>query len=213
MNIGACLLGNSGELGRYGVLAGGRSRPTQHAILAVWTGVQCQTVRSPDNAHRLDRRLLAIKGDVRLQAHLAVPQGKAIHRVADESEQAAVEHHHAGAVQRANQRQCVNRVTQDGPLGCFVEQPPHHHAGMIPITHDHLRNLAIETLGHLRRRLEQPTGVALLVSHQAQLIAQVKLVARRHGQKKRIALKPIALDKSRSRRARSRSCGQCCPIG
>ena len=75
----------------------------------------------------------------------------------------------------------VDGVPEDRPVGRLVQQPPHHDARMVPIAQDHLRDLAVESLGHLRRRLQEPAGKGLLVDHQPNLVAQVELIAGRHG--------------------------------
>ena len=126
--------------------------------------------------------LRAVVGDVRFLASVAVPHRNARHGGAatDEAEQTAVEHHDARVIQAPDQGQHVERMAEDRPVARLVQQPPHHDARMIPIAQDHLRDRPVESLTHLRRRLQEPAGKALLVDHQSQFVAQIELVTGGH---------------------------------
>ena len=69
--------------------------------------------------------------------------------------------------------------SRTGPLPRFVEHAPDHYARMVAVALDHRRGRSIEPLGQLRRRLHQPTGVVLLIDQQADLVAQIELIAAR----------------------------------
>ncbi len=102
-------------------------------------------------------------------------------RLVAQIESPAVEHHDAAVVQRAHQRQGGDGMLKDGSLAGFVQQAPHRNAGVIAVALDHRRRGVVESLGHLRRIFEAPTGEVLFVHHQADLVAHFELIARRHA--------------------------------
>ena len=98
--------------------------------------------------------------------------------------QTAVEHRYTGLVQRVDQRQHGHRMTKDRPIAGLVQQPPHHHAGMISVAADHAADRRVEPFRHLRRILPQPIGRRLIVNQETDFIAEIELIASRDGAEK-----------------------------
>ena len=93
----------------------------------------------------------------------------------------AVEHHHARVVQRPDQGERRGSVSKHGSVPCLVEQAPHDDRRVVPIAQDHLRQGAVIALRHLRRIAQHPAAEMLFVHQQADLVAQIELVAGGHA--------------------------------
>ena len=187
VDVGRRVPGDARERGVDLVLARRGTGPPHDAALAGRAGMQRELARRPLDAQPFDGLGGGIVRDVRIGAEVRAPSlqagqfGRLGGAAAIQVPTPAVEHDHPRVVQLAQSRQRGRGVAEHRPVVRLVEQPPHDDAGMIAVAADHAEQRLVEALGHLRRCPQAPRRVRLLIDHQPDLVAQVKLVAGRHA--------------------------------
>jgi hypothetical protein len=200
VDIGRRAPGDARERGVDLVLARRGTGPPHDAELAGRAGMQCKLARRPLDAQPFDGLGGGIVRDVGIGAEVRAPElqagqfGRLGGAAAMQVPAPAVEHDHPRVVQFAQPRQRGRGVAEHRPVGRLVQQPPDHDAGMVAVAANHAEQRLVKTLGHLRRRLQAPRRVGLLVDQQPDLVAQVELIPGRHAGDEPDRIEPHHLD-------------------